>query len=94
MPAVAIGAFLPPGPGRGAWTDTDTFWWPVLGLDLGSGRLPSIERGPFNIMLELAGLAILVWAYQRFCWTSRPAAAPSSAPATSTETSSPDGTRR
>ena len=50
----------------GAWADTDTIWWPVLGLDLGSGRLPSIERGPFNSVLELVGLAILVWAYQRF----------------------------
>ena len=50
----------------GAWTDTETFWWPAFGFDLGGGRLPSIERGPLNVVLELAGLAILVWAWRRF----------------------------
>ena len=50
----------------GAWTDTDTFWWPALGGSFGDGRLPSIERGALNVLLELAGLAVLVWAYRRF----------------------------
>lgn len=50
----------------GAWTDTETFWWPAFGLDLGGGRLPSVERGALNVVLELAGLAILVWAWRRF----------------------------
>jgi len=49
-----------------AWTDTETFWWPAFGLDLGGGPLPSIERGPSNVVLELAGLAIVVWAWRRF----------------------------
>lgn len=50
----------------GAWADTETFWWPAFGVDLGGGRLPSIERGVSNVALELAGLAILVWAWRRF----------------------------
>ena len=49
----------------GAWTDTDTFWWPFTG-SFGDGRLPSLERGGFAVVLEIAGVAILVWAYKRF----------------------------
>jgi hypothetical protein len=66
--AVPIGAFLPPWSSTGPGPTPTRSGGPtsLLGFDLGSGRLPSIERGPFNIMLELAGLAILVWAYQRF----------------------------
>lgn len=50
----------------GAWTDTDTFWWPVLGAGFGEGRLPSVERGVGNVLLELAGAAVLLWAWRRF----------------------------
>jgi hypothetical protein len=50
----------------GAWTDTETFWWPLLGTDLGAGALPSVARGMANLPLELAGLAVLVWAWRRF----------------------------
>lgn len=50
----------------GAWTDTDSFWWPALGTAFGEGRLPSIERGGLNVLLEVLGLAALVWAYRRF----------------------------
>lgn len=49
-----------------AWTDTETFWWPAFGLDLGDSRLPSLERGPLNVVLEVVGLGILVWAHGRF----------------------------
>ena len=49
----------------GAWTDTDTFWWPFTG-EFGDGRLPSLERGAFALVLEVVGVAILVWAYRRF----------------------------
>ena len=49
----------------GAWTDRDVFWWPFLGGPL-DGRLPSLERGGVNVVLELLGLAILVWAWRRF----------------------------
>lgn len=50
----------------GAWTDTETFWWPAFGVHLDGGRLPSLERGPLTMVLELAGLAVLVWAWRRF----------------------------
>jgi hypothetical protein len=49
----------------GAWGDTDTFWWPFTG-DFGDGRLPSLERGGFAVVLEVVGLGILFWAYRRF----------------------------
>jgi hypothetical protein len=50
----------------GAWADTATFWWPAAGASFGAGDLPSVERGALNVVLELAGLAVLVWAYRRF----------------------------
>lgn len=49
----------------GAWSDTDTFWWPFTG-QLGDGRLPLVERGVLSLVLEVAGAAILVWAFRRF----------------------------
>ena len=49
----------------GAWTDTDSFWWPFSG-GFGDGRLPSLERGWFALVLEVIGVAILAWAYRRF----------------------------
>ena len=63
--AVPIGTFLHLVL-DGAWTDTDTFWWPAFGTRLGGGRLPSLERGALTLVLEAVGLAILVWAYRRF----------------------------
>ncbi|MGK2958840.1 MAG: hypothetical protein ACSLFB_10670 [Acidimicrobiales bacterium] len=50
----------------GMWTDTSTFWWPLGGLSFTADRLPSLERGLVNIPLELAGLAVLLWAWRRF----------------------------
>jgi hypothetical protein len=44
----------------GAWTDTSTFWWPFTG-GFGDARLPIAARGWWNVPLELAGLAMLVW---------------------------------
>ena len=50
----------------GMWTDEDVFWWPAFGATFGGRDLPSLDRGARNIVLELAGLAMLVWAYRRF----------------------------
>lgn len=50
----------------GAWADTEVFWWPVFGIDVGEQVLPSGERGAVNIVLELAGALALVWAWRRF----------------------------
>lgn len=63
--AVPIGTFLHLVL-DGAWTDAATFWWPVFGSGLGDGGVPSVERGLWNLPLELVGLGILVWAYGRF----------------------------
>ncbi len=50
----------------GVWTDAGVFWWPVLGTDLGAQVLPSVARGRTNVVLELIGLAALVWVWRRF----------------------------
>ena len=44
----------------GAWTDTSTFWWPMSG-GFDDAQLPIVARGWWNVPLELAGLAIVVW---------------------------------
>jgi len=44
----------------GAWTDTSTFWWPFSG-GFDDARLPIAGRGWWNVPLELAGLALIVW---------------------------------
>jgi hypothetical protein len=49
----------------GMWTDRETFWWPFLG-GISDRPLPSVERGLANVILEVAGAAVLVWAYRSF----------------------------
>lgn len=49
----------------GAWATTDVFWWPLGGTDFGGYDLPSVQRGPLNIVLELAGIAMVVWIWKR-----------------------------
>ena len=48
----------------GAWTNTDVFWWPFGGWSFEDARLPEAARGWWNVPLELAGLAILVWVWR------------------------------
>lgn len=50
----------------GAWADRDAFWWPAFGTSFGSASLPAVERGLANLALEVAGAAILLWAWRRF----------------------------
>jgi hypothetical protein len=50
----------------GIWSDRTVFWWPLAGTDLGDTRLPSVARGLVDLPLELAGAAVLVWAWHRF----------------------------
>jgi hypothetical protein len=47
----------------GAWADTSMFWWPFSG-GFDGARLPIAARGWWNVPLELAGLALLVWVVQ------------------------------
>ena len=49
----------------GAFTATKVFWWPFSG-SWGNTRVPSLERGWLNLALELAGAAMLLWAWKRF----------------------------
>lgn len=50
----------------GAFALTAVFWWPFTGWGFDDAALPSLERGWWNVPLELAGLAGLVWFYRRF----------------------------
>lgn len=51
----------------GVWATSDVFWWPLSGLALGDTQVPALERGPgLTAVLEVAGLAALVWAWFRF----------------------------
>jgi len=63
--AVPIGTFLHLGL-DGIWTDTRAFWWPFAGRAFSDARLPELARGPFTLVLELAGAAALWWCYRRF----------------------------
>lgn len=45
----------------GAWTDTDTFWWPFTGWGFDDEPLPIVRRWPFGLVLEAIGLAICWW---------------------------------
>lgn len=50
----------------GAFADTTVFWWPFTGGGFDDAPLPVVDRGPVNVLLELLGLAILVYLWRRF----------------------------
>jgi hypothetical protein len=56
----------------GIWSSTAVFWWPFAG-SWGDVRVPSLERGWWNVPLEVIGVVVLVWMYRRFA-LSRPEA--------------------
>ena len=49
----------------GVFTDPDVFWWPFSG-GFDGAELASISRGWWNVPLELAGGAGLIWGWHRF----------------------------
>ena len=49
----------------GAWTMSETFWWPFTG-GFGHHRLPSVQRGAATLVLEFVGLGLLAWWWRRF----------------------------
>jgi hypothetical protein len=49
----------------GAFAATKVFWWPFSG-SWGNNPVPSVERGWLNLLMEIAGAAMLWWAWQRF----------------------------
>lgn len=48
----------------GVWNDTDLFWWPLGGFGFDDAALPEVARGWWDVLLELVGLAVLVWVYR------------------------------
>lgn len=49
----------------GAWATTNVFWWPFGGWSLAGHRLPEVQRGWLSVLLEAAGLAIVVAIWRR-----------------------------
>jgi hypothetical protein len=49
----------------GMWTETEVFWWPLLG-PFEDTPLPVTERGWLLVPMEIAGLAALIWCWSRF----------------------------
>jgi membrane-bound metal-dependent hydrolase YbcI (DUF457 family) len=50
----------------GAWTRTETFWWPVLDRSFSPGAAPEWSRGWWSLLLDVVAVAVAVWAYRRF----------------------------
>ncbi|MBV9953256.1 MAG: hypothetical protein JO291_14980 [Acidimicrobiia bacterium] len=50
----------------GAWTDTDTFWWPFSGWTFPSDQLPELARGGWTIVMEIAGGCAIAFAWRLF----------------------------
>lgn len=44
---------------------TVVFWWPFAGFDLAGNSVPTVERGWWNIPLEVIGAAMVVWLWRR-----------------------------
>jgi hypothetical protein len=49
----------------GAWASTKVFWWPFSG-SWGNVDVPSVQRGWWNVPLEVLGLLLLGYAWKRF----------------------------
>ena len=49
----------------GAWADAHVFGWPFGGWSLDDASRPAVERGWWNLLLELIGFAILAWFWRR-----------------------------
>jgi hypothetical protein len=49
----------------GAFAATKVFWWPFSG-SWGDNQVPSLERGWLNVLMEVAGAAMLVWVWRTF----------------------------
>ena len=48
----------------GTWTQTSLFWWPAFGNVLGEADNPELSRGWLLVVLELIGIAALVWVWR------------------------------
>jgi hypothetical protein len=50
----------------GSFTRTDVFWWPFAGFGFADGQIPEIEHLAVSLVLEVAGIALGVWAWRLF----------------------------
>jgi hypothetical protein len=50
----------------GTWTSTELFWWPAFGVTLPEIALPTFGQGVTGLVMEMVGLAVLVWSWKRF----------------------------
>ena len=50
----------------GAWASTDVFWWPAFGASFGHDRLFELDRGGLSLLMELAGIAAIVYGWRRY----------------------------
>lgn len=48
----------------GVFNNTELFWWPLAGFDIGSVNVPSLDRMGANVALELIGLVLLAWMWR------------------------------
>ena len=45
----------------GVFARTTAFWWPFGGAGFGTDNLPSVDRGWWNVPLEIAGVVLALW---------------------------------
>jgi len=50
----------------GSFARTDVFWWPFTGWAFAEGQIPEWSHLGVSVVLELAGIAIAVWAWRLF----------------------------
>lgn len=49
----------------GAWANTRVFWWPFFGTSFGHDRLFEVDRGVLTLLMEVVGVAALVYGWRR-----------------------------
>jgi len=49
----------------GAFANTNVFWWPFAGWSFGDAALPVADRGAVNLVLEVLGLAGVIFIVKR-----------------------------
>jgi membrane-bound metal-dependent hydrolase YbcI (DUF457 family) len=49
-----------------AWTRSETFWWPFLGVGVDRGAAFELDRGPWSAVMEVVAVVVGWWAYRRF----------------------------
>lgn len=50
----------------GSFSRTDVFWWPLFGSGFASGQIPEFSHLAISVVLELAGVAVAIWAWKLF----------------------------